>query len=305
MVTAQDVIAAWAAPGGPSAESWSGVAAVQTLLEAAGLPANGSTDLAIQLEPAMGLVQDAGTGTATVCVDFILTARVAGKQPDRVAAADCQHMTWHGDQLGDRSRRGGRTDALAVARDAGVVRRRLPVAGVPAMTAELVPMIDLNPFHWLGDQVKEGLADVFTAMMMSLWSAALWLMDLVFRVLDRFLTPDVTDPGLNHLYSVTLWLSLLVALLIGFGQVGVAAVRRDGRSLGALATGIAQYGAVVAGWIVVCGGLVVGCAGLTRGLLSEMLNVPGFPATRHPPACRTKSSARSKRRSSGSARCSW
>lgn len=144
------------------------------------------------------------------------------------------------------------------------------------MISELVPMIDLNPFHWLGDEVKEGLADVFTAMMMSLWSAALWLMDFVFGVLDRFLTPDVTDPGLNHLYSVTLWLSLLVALLIGFGQVGVAAVRRDGRSLGSLAMGIAQYGAVVAGWTVVCAGLVVGCAGLTRGLLSELLNVPAF-----------------------------
>lgn len=97
VVTAQGVIAAWAVPGGPSAESWSGVAAVQTLLEAAGLPANGSTDLAIQLEPSMGQVQDTGTGTATVCIDFILTAAVAGNQPDRVAAADCQHMTWRGD----------------------------------------------------------------------------------------------------------------------------------------------------------------------------------------------------------------
>ena len=144
------------------------------------------------------------------------------------------------------------------------------------MTAALVPMIDLNPFHWMGDKVKEGLADVFTAMMMALWSAALWLMDLVFGVIDRFLTPDVTDPGLNHLYSVTLWLSFVVALLVGFGQVGLAAVRRDGRTLGSLAMGIAQYGAVVAGWIVVCGGLIVGCAGLTRGLLSEMLSVPSF-----------------------------
>lgn len=98
VVMAQDVIAAWAVPGGPSAESWSGVAAVQTLLEAAGLPANGSTDLGLQLEPSMGLVQDAGTGTATVCIDFILTAAVAGRQPDRVAAADCQHMTWRGDR---------------------------------------------------------------------------------------------------------------------------------------------------------------------------------------------------------------
>ncbi|GAB3662590.1 hypothetical protein GCM10027596_24390 [Nocardioides korecus] len=98
-VTAQDVIAAWAAPGGPSPESWSVVAAVQTLLESAGLPANGSSDLEIQLEPAMGLIQgaEAGAGTATVCADFILTARVAGKQPDRVAVADCQHMIWRGD----------------------------------------------------------------------------------------------------------------------------------------------------------------------------------------------------------------
>lgn len=145
------------------------------------------------------------------------------------------------------------------------------------MTANVVaPIIDLNPFHWLGDQAKKGLADVFTSMMMALWSAALWLMDLVFSVLDRFLTPDITDPGFSHLYGITLWLSLVVALLIGFGQIGLAALRRDGRSLGSLTLGIAQYGAVVAGWVAVCGGLIVGCAGLTRGLLDELLNVPGF-----------------------------
>ena len=144
------------------------------------------------------------------------------------------------------------------------------------MIANLVPMIDLNPFHWLGDQVKESLADAFTSMMMALWSAALWLMDLVFSVLDRFLTPDVTDPGLSQLYGVTLWVSLVVALVIGFGQIGLAAIRRDGRTLGALAMGVVQYGAVVAGWVAVCGGLIVGCAGLTRGLLSTLLDVPGF-----------------------------
>lgn len=95
VVTAQDVIAAWAAPGGPTPDSWSGVAAVRSLLESAGLPANGSTELAIQLEPAMGLIQDE---TPTVCVDFILTVTVRGGQPARIAAADCQHMTWMGDR---------------------------------------------------------------------------------------------------------------------------------------------------------------------------------------------------------------
>lgn len=36
------------------------------------------------------------------------------------------------------------------------------------MSAQLVPMIDLNPLHWLGNQAKETLADGFTAMMMSI-----------------------------------------------------------------------------------------------------------------------------------------
>ncbi len=144
------------------------------------------------------------------------------------------------------------------------------------MNALLVPLIDLNPFHWMGDKVKEGLSDAFTSMMMSLWSAGLWLIDMVFGVIDKFTTPDVADPGLGHLYGVTLWLSFLVALFIGFSQIGVAAIRRDGRSLGSLVVGVAQYGAVVSGWVAICAGLILGCAGLTRGLLHEMLNIDSF-----------------------------
>lgn len=95
VVTAQDVITAWAAPGGPTPETWSGVTAVRTLLESAGLPASGSTELAIQLEPAMGLIEDR---TPTVCVDFILTATAASNPSNQIAVADCQHMTWQGDR---------------------------------------------------------------------------------------------------------------------------------------------------------------------------------------------------------------
>lgn len=144
------------------------------------------------------------------------------------------------------------------------------------MITAILPLIDLNPFHWVGDQVQKGLADVFTAAMMSLWSASLWLMDLVFGVIDKFLTPNVATPGLNQLYGVTLWISLFLALIIGFGQVGLAAIRRDGRTLGALVVGIAQYAAVVAGWITVCAGLIYGCAGLTKGLLAALLDIPEF-----------------------------
>lgn len=96
VVTAQDVIAAWAAPGGPTPTTWSGVAAVRSLLESAGLPADGSPELAIQLEPAMGLVQD--EIAPTVCIDFILSVTVRGGEPARIAVADCQRMTWTGDR---------------------------------------------------------------------------------------------------------------------------------------------------------------------------------------------------------------
>ncbi|KRA39359.1 MULTISPECIES: hypothetical protein [unclassified Nocardioides] len=98
VVTAQDVIDVWAATGGPTAESWSGVAAVKALLESAGLPANGSSEFAVQLEPSMGLIQASDDGSATVCVDFILTVVVGEGAPDRIAAADCQHMAWTDDR---------------------------------------------------------------------------------------------------------------------------------------------------------------------------------------------------------------
>jgi hypothetical protein len=149
----------------------------------------------------------------------------------------------------------------------------------PALTVAqtaATPLIDLNPFHWIGGEVAEGMADVFTSAMLALWSASLWLMQLVFSVLDQFLTPDVAAPGLTHLYSITVWLSLVVALMIGFGQVGLAAIRRDGRALASLALGIAQYGGVLACWVGVCAGCIYGSAGLSKALLSELLHVNGF-----------------------------
>lgn len=159
----------------------------------------------------------------------------------------------------------------------GTLRATLPATLRPTTPAVvLVPLVDLNPFHWAGDQVKRSLADAFTSMMMAIWSAGLWLLDLVFGVIDRFTTPDVTAPGLGHLYSVTLWMSFVVALVIGFAEVGLAAIRRDGRSLSSLAMGIALYGAVVAGWVSICATLIVGSAGLTKGLLHTLLGIDGF-----------------------------
>ncbi|MDT9594894.1 hypothetical protein RDV89_17530 [Nocardioides zeae] len=138
------------------------------------------------------------------------------------------------------------------------------------------PLIDLNPIDDIGGLIQDGLADMWTSAMLALWSAGLWAMKSIMQLLDRFLTPDVTDPGLSQLYGVTLGLSVLVALVIAFGQIGLAVVRRDGSNLGSLLVGLVQYGAVVVGWVAVCAGLIVASAGLTSGLLETLLGIEDF-----------------------------
>jgi len=96
--TAQLVIDAWAAPGGPTAQTWSGVEAVVTLLSAAGLPADGSGGLQITVAPAMGFIKGSvGSDFVVPCIDFVITASM-GSQPQRIAAADCQRMVWDGER---------------------------------------------------------------------------------------------------------------------------------------------------------------------------------------------------------------
>ncbi|SOC49470.1 hypothetical protein SAMN05660748_2197 [Blastococcus aggregatus] len=87
------VIAEWAAPGGPTPETWSGVDGMARMLSAAGLSSAGSPQLAIVVRPLMGLIKGTvGPDFAVVCVDFEFT--VAVEQTSRIAIADCQRMVW-------------------------------------------------------------------------------------------------------------------------------------------------------------------------------------------------------------------
>ncbi|MEO5665294.1 MAG: hypothetical protein ABIR39_18670 [Nocardioides sp.] len=97
---AQDVIAHWAAPGGPSAESWTGVQAMAALLESAGMSSDARNGITIAVEPKMGYIKGTvGDDFVVPCIDFIVTATIttngaAAGQPQQVAAADCQRMVW-------------------------------------------------------------------------------------------------------------------------------------------------------------------------------------------------------------------
>lgn len=93
---AQDVITQWATPGGPTPESWTGVQAVAALLESAGMSSDAKNTITIAAEPKMGFIKGTvGDDFVVPCIDFIITATIAGGQPQQVAAADCQRMVWH------------------------------------------------------------------------------------------------------------------------------------------------------------------------------------------------------------------
>src|SRR3954451_5929261 len=143
----------------------------------------------------------------------------------------------------------------------------------------LLPMIDLNPIHWLGDAASAVVADAWKAAMIGLWSAGLWLLTLAFKIIDAFTTPDLSAEGpMGAVLPTTLWIGASVAGIMIFVQLTVALIRRDGRSLGRVLLGVGQFGLVWVGYLGVAGALVAAAAGLARGILQAMLDVDSLSA---------------------------
>jgi hypothetical protein len=92
---ARQLITAWAAPGGPTAQSWTGVQAIAGFLSAAKLSPAGGSGLAIRATPLMGMIKATdGPDWAVVCVDLEVDATL--KASGQVAVADCERMAWDG-----------------------------------------------------------------------------------------------------------------------------------------------------------------------------------------------------------------
>src|SRR3954451_9209843 len=143
----------------------------------------------------------------------------------------------------------------------------------------LLPMIDLNPIHWLGDAASAAVADVWKAAMIGLWSAGLWLLTLAFKIIDAFTTPDLSADGpMGAVLPTTLWIGAAVAGTMIFVQLTVALIRRDGQTLGRVLLGVGQFGLVWVGYLGVAGALVAAAAGLSRGILQAMLDIDRLSA---------------------------
>nr|NLI51146.1 hypothetical protein [Propionibacterium sp.] len=92
--------------------------------------------------------------------------------------------------------------------------------------------------------------------------------------MDAFLTPDLSEDGPGaQLYRTTFWLGAALMLVLSVVQLGVAAVRRDGKSLARLLIGTAQFAMVWVAFLTYTVTLVAAAGGLTRALMEALLNV--------------------------------
>lgn len=149
----------------------------------------------------------------------------------------------------------------------------------PTGAGTRVLALDINPLHWLGSAAVGAATDTWKAAMIGLWTAGVWLLQLAFKLIDAFTTPDVSATGpLAAVLPTTLWLGLFVVSITLAMQLAVAVVRRDGKSLGRIVIGICQFGVVWVGYLAVAGLLIAAASGLTTGLLSSMLHIPSWSA---------------------------
>jgi hypothetical protein len=141
---------------------------------------------------------------------------------------------------------------------------------LPCLPTDIV----CGAFDFIGGEIGEAIGDLWITFMTALWEAGLWILGLAFGVIDAFTTPDLSADGpMGEIYPTTFAIGAALAVLMALVQVGVAAFRRDGQSLGKLAIGLAQFGLVWAGYVGLAALLVTGVSGLTTGLLQGLLDI--------------------------------
>ncbi len=134
--------------------------------------------------------------------------------------------------------------------------------------------LPFDPFGTLANEAVKLIAQGWTAIMLALWNCGLWLLRLVMTFMDAFLTPDLSETGpAAALYRTTFWLGGAVTVVLCLVQLGVAALRRDGKSLAQLLIGVAQFAVVWVAIVTYAVVLVAAAGGLTTSLMEALLNV--------------------------------
>lgn len=134
-----------------------------------------------------------------------------------------------------------------------------------------------NPFGIAGDIAGKAVADGWTGIMMALWSSGLWVLRFALDVMDRWMTPDISTEGpAAEVYRTTFWGAGVLVLVMSLAQLGVAAFRRDGKSLARVIIGAVQFGAVWSAAIAYGVAVIAACSGLSRALMSSLLSIDNW-----------------------------
>ena len=137
----------------------------------------------------------------------------------------------------------------------------------------------VNPFAALASTAGKLVADAWTAAMLGLWNAGLWLLRLALTFLDFLLVPDLSEDGPGAwLYQIMFWIAGALLAIMAFVQLGTAVMRRDGKSLARVAIGFGQFMVVWGGWIAYGVTIVAASGGLTRALMQGLLKVNTWTA---------------------------
>jgi hypothetical protein len=136
-----------------------------------------------------------------------------------------------------------------------------------------------NPFDVLASTAGRIVTDGWIAMWLSVWNGGLWLLRLILGWMDTWLTPDLSASGPGRaIYPTTFWLAGAVLLVMAIVQVGIAAGRRDGRSLARALVGLAQFAIVWGGWIGYTAVIVTAAGGLTHSVMETLMGVTTWKA---------------------------
>ncbi len=131
-----------------------------------------------------------------------------------------------------------------------------------------------NPFGVVSDAASQVVTDGWTRIMLSLWNSGVWLLKLVLHIEDYFLTPDISADGpARPVYQATMWLGLSLMIIMVMVQLGTAAIRRDGKSIGRALIGTAQFVIVWVISIAYATAVIVACAGLNKAFLQALFGV--------------------------------
>jgi type IV secretion system protein TrbL len=106
----------------------------------------------------------------------------------------------------------------------------------------------INPFKYLASEAGKVIADGWTSAMLGLWNAGLWALRLVLNIIDSLLTPDLSASGAGAAaYRTTFWLAGALVVVMLMIQLGLAVIRRNGKSLAVVLLGLGQFVVVWAG----------------------------------------------------------